>query len=158
MSEDLKVLFPEETVEVAGEQVKVHPFFFGQIAKIAKFCRPIVEALLASGIMTITKELGGTSSTIKLDTDFVPKLFQILDEGSEPLFCLIAYAVAKPRVWLDTIAIDEGILLSQKIWEVNADFFVARVMPILAKQLTGLVSTGETSSPASSDLGIAEPT
>ena len=73
-----------------------------------------------------------------------------MDDGGEPLMGLIAYAIGKERSWLDTIPVDTGITLAQKIYEVNADFFVARVMPQLTSKLSGFVSIGETSSPASS--------
>lgn len=153
MSDDLKVMFPDEVVEVAGGPVTVHPFYFGQLSRVAKFCKPIAETLLSSGIMTISSNTDNTS-TIKINNDFVPKMFQIMAEGSEPLIALVAYAVDKPREWLDKVPIDEGIKLTQKVWEVNSDFFVKRVMPILQSQLTKSGLIGGMSSPASSEMAI----
>lgn len=154
MSDDLKTLFPSEVVTVTGEPLTVHPFYFGQLSRVVKFCKPIAEALLSSGIMTITTNADNTAN-ITLNSDFVPKLFQIMDDGAEPLLCLVALAVGKPREWLDKIPLDEGILLTQKLWDMNSDFFVKRVMPMLAKNLIKLQSTGETSSPVSSAPVIA---
>lgn len=153
MSEDLKALFPIEVVEVTGGQVKAHPFYFGQLSRVAKLCKPIVEALISSGIMTITSNTDNTS-TIKIDNDFIPKLFQIMSDATEPVLCLVAFAVDKPRDWLDSLPVDDGIRLTTKIWEVNSDFFVKRVMPMLVpmlkSKLTTSDSTGGISSPASS--------
>lgn len=156
MSDDLKVLFPNETVTVAGEPIVVHPFYFGQISEVAKFCKPIVETLLSSGIMTITKD--SDKSTIRIDDDVIPKLFQILEGGAEPLLRLIAYAVGKPRTWLDTMPIDDGIMLTEKVWEINSNFFVERVIPLIASRLSRFVSIGETSSQDSSVTGTDAPT
>ncbi len=156
MSDDLKVLFPNETVTVAGEPIEVHPFYFGQISQVAKFCKPIVETLLSSGIMTITKD--GDKSTIKIDDDVIPKLFQILEGGTEPLLCLVAFSVGKPRAFLDTVPMDDGIVLTQTIWEINSNFFVERVIPLIASRLSRFVSIGETSSQDSSVTGTDAPT
>lgn len=150
MADDLEVLFPDEVVEVAGGPVTIHPFYFGQLSRVVKFCRPVVKALLESGIMTVTVNTDNTS-TITIDQNFIPKLFTLLDDAVEPLMGLVAFALGKPREWLDKLPMDVGIELTQKIWEINSNFFVKRVMPILAKQFSQFRSAGATSSPVSSE-------
>lgn len=150
MADDLAVLFSEITVEAKGEQIKLRPFGFGQLARVAKLVRPIAQALISAGLLTITQNSDNTS-TVNLDRNFIPKVFQLLDDGLEPLMLLIAYTIGKPRDWLDTLPPDEGLLLAQKVYDLNADFFVKRVMPHLGKMFSSFVSTGVTSSPGSSE-------
>lgn len=147
---DLKVLFPTVEMNVAGKDLKLHPFQFGKLARVAKLVKPIVQGLLMSGILTMTRVDGSNETKFSLANDFVPKLFELTDDAGEPLMQLIAFAVDQPRVWLDTVEADEGIVLAQKVWEVNADFFVKRVMPMLGATFTKSTLTGATSSQGSS--------
>lgn len=150
MPNDLAVLFPEVDVKAKGVDMKIRPFGFGQLARVARYVRPIAKALMDSGLLTIVREEGSDISTISLESDFIPKLFQVLDEAAEPVMALVAFACGKERTWLDDLPPDEGILLTQKIWEVNSDFFVKRVLPMIGPSLIGSNSTGATSSPDSS--------
>jgi len=147
---DLDVLFPGLTAKVRGEEVAVHPFYFGQLAKVAKLVKPIAEALIASGLLTITPDSENKTSNIQLASNFIPKMFEVADGAAEPVLQLIALAIRKERMWLDAVQIDEGIDLTTKVFQVNSDFFVKRVMPMLDSKLSKYVTIGETSSPGSS--------
>lgn len=157
---DIAVLFPARELTVRGENLTLKPFTFGELARVTRYVAPIARSLLASGIMTVIPPVeGSTNATIKIDPDFVPKLFGMLEDASEPLMELIAFAVKQERSWLNEVPADEGITLATQLWEVNADFFVKRVMPLLpAKMFSASPSTGETSSLDSSVPGIAEAT
>lgn len=155
---DLKVLFPEVDVKLKGKDMRVKPFGFGQLARVARLVRPIAQALLDSHIMTIERESGSDISTIKIDSDFIPKLFVILDTAAEPLMELLAFAIGQPRSWLDDLPADEGVNLAMKAWEVNSDFFASRVMPMLGTTFTKSISTGDTSSQVSSEPGTVAQT
>jgi hypothetical protein len=157
-SADLAALFPDKEVTVNGETFSIHPFFFGQLSTVTKFVKPIAQALLLSGMLKIEPPDATGLVKFRLDDNFVAGLFEAIEDVGDPLMKLIAYASGKDRAWLDTVPVDEGIRLTQKIWEINADFFVKRVMPMLGASLTKLKQTGEMSSQGSFDTGTAGPT
>lgn len=156
---DLEVLFPDREVTVKGEKLVLHPFYFGQLARVARLVKPIVFSLLSSGLLHMAPDASDpTKTTISLDTDFIPKLFDTADDIGEPLMELVAFGAGKERAWLNSVPADEGILLTQKVWEINSDFFVKRVLPMLGATFTKSLSTGATSSQGSSEQATAAPT
>ena len=127
MSEDLKVLFPGQEIAAGGETFMVTPFVFGDLPKVAK-CFAVIQSKIKGG-----------------------NLVEIAAEGGEDLIQLLCIAIKKPRAWFDTIASDEGLQLMATVIEVNRDFFVQRMSPVLAKfnqVVTGAKSSLASSAPA----------
>lgn len=126
MSEDIKVLFPGKEVQAAGEVFTISPFTFGQLPKVAQ-CFAAIQTKMQSG-----------------------NLIEIAAAGGEDLLMLLCLAVKKPRAWFDTLASDEGLQLMAAVIEVNRDFFVQRMSPVLARlnqAVTGAPSLPDSSAP-----------
>jgi hypothetical protein len=144
-SSDLEILFPGMDVKAGGETVTVKPFKFGQLAKAVKLLRPITDAVRDTGIA------GMNGSGFVLAADWPLRLPELMADGGEPLLEFVAFAVAKPREWLDTLDADEGVELTKTVFEVNSSFFVSRIAPKLglAVQVSPETSaeTGAPSSP-----------
>lgn len=118
---DLDVLFPGREVIVAGEAITVSPFKFGQLLKVAKFIAPIADAVRKANAVPSD---GSPLSWALL-------LPHVIVDGGESVFGLLAFVTGKPRAWLDNLESDEGFLLAKTVFETNADFFRARIAPML---------------------------
>lgn len=143
---DLKVLFPGEEVTVKGETFTVKPFTFGQLPRAAKLVAGLSRALANSGIIVFT---GGTDFAIA--ENWTAKIVTILSEGGEDLLAFVGFVVGKERPWFDDMDIPEGIALTKAVFQVNIDFFVQRVVPMMGEVMSSPL-TGETSSSDSSKL------
>lgn len=154
---DMEVLFPEgKGVTVAGETLTVTPFKFGQLSKVTHLLAPIVRNLTACGLVRIDTD--GQKTSMAIAADWPLRMVELMGEGGEDLLQLIAYAVGKPRAWLDTIEADQGIELGRAVVEVNADFFAKRILPMLQPKAAESPSDGDTSSASLSAQDTAEAT
>ncbi|MGZ3325698.1 MAG: DUF6631 family protein [Xanthobacteraceae bacterium] len=126
MSDDLKALFPGREVAAGGETIKVSPFVFGQLPKVAK-CFASIKGVIEGG-----------------------NLIEIASAGGEDLLQLLCLAANKPRAWFDTLPSDEGLSLMAAVIQVNRDFFVQRMSPVLQRLTQAVNGTGALSSPDSS--------
>lgn len=153
MTDDLAVLFPARQVRAGGEVLELKPFTFGQIQKAAKLLQPVAAAVEGAGIFSASKE--GGQFQFRLAADWPLHIVELLASGGGDLVAFVAFASAKPREWVEALGIDDGVALTKAIFELNADFFAQRVLPVL-----GLVSpsAGANLSASSSQPVIDEPT
>jgi hypothetical protein len=77
----------------------------------------------------------------------------LFGERGEDLVSALAVAIRKPREWVAARELDEAIRLSEAVFEVNADFFIQRLAPVLARVET----IGARFSNASSGTATATP-
>ena len=126
---ELGLLFPTGAVVVCkGEDLNLKPLGMGML--------PTVFAALKGMLPEDEKEKGIAS---KLNVSPV----ELFMEHSEAIIKLMALIVKKDRVWFDDLPPDEGLNLFTSILEVNADFFIKRVVPLFAAlpdRLTGLTT------------------
>lgn len=127
MTDDLKTLVPQEVVT----GVEVHPFKFIQIPRVMEVLGQYLNVL---------------GSLDDLDLNSVAQM--LLLDGGEGIFELILLSTGKDRAWLETLSSDEGVLILAKVIELNFDFFVQRVTPVLEGlsgrlSLRGKPKTGE---------------
>ena len=143
---DLDVLFPEgKEVLVQGESLVIKPYTFGQIARVSKLAYPIVAALQDSGLLKIETIEG--QANISIASDWPSRIVEIMGLGGEEFLQLVALSIGKPRAWLDTIQIDDGVTLAKAVIEVNSDFFAKRILPLLSVPKNPALD-GDTSSPS----------
>lgn len=143
---DLQTLFPGREVPLStGETISLAPFFFGQWPRAIKLFRPVTEAVQAAGIA------GFSSAGLTLAPDWPLRLPQVMDEAGEALLAFVAFATGKPREFFDTLGGDDGIALTRAVFEVQGDFFVQRIAPMLGLVIQPpAAADGAASSPASS--------
>ena len=136
---DLDVLYPTGIdVTVGKELVSVTPITFGMLPAVTKFLAPVVKALTESGVVQVVEVPGedGTSARkLVFAQDAMSRLSNVLEIGGEPVVCLIAAAIKKPRAFMDSVALDEGISLAKAIIEVNADLLLKKVLPMLGMNM-----------------------
>lgn len=147
---DLAALLPGREVTVhpvgqAPETLTLMPFYFGALPRAVKLLRPVTDAVRSAGIA------GFDGKDFALAPDWPMRLPQLMDEGGEALLEFVAFAVKKPRLWFDTLGTDDGIALTKAAFEVNGDFFVRKVAPMLGMSVQPeKAAAGEPSSPDSS--------
>ena len=139
MADDLNVLFPGTEITIAGETLTVKPFAFGLLPRVLKILRKVSDGLKGPSV----------------------DILAIMEDGGGDLMELLAVTTGKTRAWVDALPLDEGVLLTSTVLEVNRDVFTKAVVPRLTAlfDALGLVpSTGETSSGPSSPADTAGPT
>lgn len=90
-----------------------------------------------------------------------PDWWRLLTEDGDALIDAMAIACRKPREWVASLTLDDGVTLADAIFEVNLNFFIQRVLPMLtgasirlqqrasgAKPGTGAISSSDLSTPA----------
>ena len=96
-------------LRIAGEAIILKPLKVGQLPAFLRVISPVMKHLSAGEINWL----------------------ELFGERGDDLLAAIAIAVGKPRDWVDDLAADDAILLAAKVIEVNADFFVQRVVPTI---------------------------
>ncbi len=153
---DMETLFPGRDVTINGATIRVVPLFFGQYPQAVKLIRPLLTVFRESGAFGVkpAKQPDGTDGfQLTMSDNWLASLPLLLEHGGEALMQFFAFAMSKPRVWLDTVPGDQGLALAHAILSENADFFVQKIMPLLAEfglmKMVPTVKDGAESLPAS---------
>lgn len=117
MSEELKAIFPVKKITVAEMPFEIKPFTFGQLPKVMKLMEKV-----AGPVQTAYKE--GKSSD-------PATIMGIFATGGEDLIELMADAIKAPKEFVSNLDSDEGIKLLVTFIEVNKDFFIQRILPLI---------------------------
>lgn len=120
----LEILFPTGKEITIRELVYIiKPFKLGQIPKVLKSINPIINLF--------GQLVGQERNKLEVITG-------ILTNGGENILELIGLATNQPMEWVNDLELDEGIELLTGILEVNSDFFIKRVLPILTNGVATL--------------------
>ena len=143
MSEDLDKLLPAglDVKLGSGETLTLQPFKFGQLPKAIKLLRPVTDAVGGAGIARFD---GGN---FYLAPDWPLRLPALMDEAGESLLAFVAFASGMPREFVDGLQSDDGIALTKAAFQVNGDFFIARIAPRLGMATPKIPQAGAPSSP-----------
>ncbi|CAG2153221.1 DUF6631 family protein [Ralstonia mannitolilytica] len=130
-----------KVVTVAGTAVELTPIRLGELPRLLAAVRPIAADLSA-------------------DLSAEPDWLDLLARHGEEVLELLTLATRRERAWIEGLALDEAVTLACAVFEVNADFFVRRVAPSIARsgeRLAPILSAGTTPSPGSSPPATATP-
>lgn len=135
----LETFVPEPVVvEIAGESLEIAPLKVGELPAFIRAIRPFAQHL--------TEEVDWLA---------------LFGERGDDLVHALAVSVRRPREWVAARELDEAIRLAEAVFEVNADFFIQRLAPILArvanKVETVVTKTGARYSSASSHTATPSP-
>jgi hypothetical protein len=95
---------------VGGDQLEITPLRIGELPGFARAVKPIAAHLTLQ-----------------------PDWMLILGEDGEVLILALALACRRPPEWLAALSLDEAIQVAEAVFEVNADFFIQRVVPQLQR-------------------------
>ena len=97
-------------IRVAEQTIALTPLVLGELPAFAKAIQPFTS-----------------------DLAIEPDWLRLLGSHGEAMIDAMAIASRQPREWIAGLALDEAILLAQTLFEVNADFFIQRVVPKLGE-------------------------
>lgn len=123
------------TINIAGKSMNVNRIRVAQMATVMELVQPMAALLIKR-----EPDTNKPVSNIKVDQIDIPTL---LIRHSHSLQCLIAaiQAPGNPGVdekWVGDLELDDMIVLTTKVIEVNLDFFIQRVLPALSAALGSL--------------------
>lgn len=103
---------PPETMvlKIGDENLDITPLRIGELPAFARAVKPIAGHLSTQ-----------------------PNWILILAEDGESLIQALAIACRRPPEWLAALSLDEAIQVAEAVFEVNADFFIQRVVPQLQR-------------------------
>jgi len=97
------------TLEIAEIALEITPIRIGEIPALLAAVRPFAHRLV----------------------DAEPDWLELLADHGDALIKAAAVASRQPRDWVAALAMDDAIRLATTLFEVNADFFVQRVVPTI---------------------------
>lgn len=125
MSNELTALFPTgKQISICGENLTIKPFKFGELPKVFKAIEPITGTL---------------GSLLQSRSPDITVIANLISEGGESIMDLMCIAAKVPRSKLDEMEMDDGVELLVSIFEVNADFFIQKVLPLVNAKMTKTV-------------------
>lgn len=106
------------TLVIGGERLELTPLKVGDVPAFARAVQPVAASLSAS-----------------------PDWLALLAEHGEAVIDAVAIASRRPPEWVTNLALDEAVRLAEAVFEVNADFFIQRVLPSLTEAATRVSQT-----------------
>lgn len=106
------------TLVIGGERLDLTPLKVGDVPAFARAVQPVAASLSAS-----------------------PDWLALLAEHGEAVIDAIAIASRRPPEWVTNLEIDDAVRLAEAVFEVNADFFIQRVLPSLTEAATRVSQT-----------------
>jgi len=111
-------------VEIAGERIDLTPVKVGEVPAFARAVQPIAASLSAS-----------------------PDWLALLADHGEAVIEAIAIASRRPVDWVAGLDLDEAVQLAESVFEVNADFFIRRLLPRVTQAAARIGQTVERQTP-----------
>lgn len=126
MGNDTFVVLPPVPVfvEIAGERIDLSPLKVGEVPAFARAVQPIAASLSAS-----------------------PDWLALLADHGEAVIAAVAIAARRPVDWVAGLDLDEAVQLAESVFEVNADFFIRRLLPRVTQAAARVGQTIERQSP-----------
>lgn len=121
MTDELSTMFqtPARDVQVGENTVTVTPIRMGNLQAFTQAIKPI-----ASDVLDAMEGSGDLLTTIELHGERMIEAVQI--------------ATGVPRPELDSMMADDFVRLASAVIEVNADFFINRLLPAMKQEVETL--------------------
>jgi len=118
--DDTEVIAPAGQSVVLGDggAVRVEPLRVGQLPAFLRAIRPIMEAVRSQDV----------NDPEEID------LMPVFMEAPDAFIDAIGVATGLDRDTLDALGMDDLVALARAVIEVNTDFFVRRVAPLLKEE------------------------
>lgn len=100
-----------QSIEIAGDTLALTPIRVGEVPALLAAIKPIAPQLMSGD----------------------PDWLALLTDHGEAILDALAVAARRPREWVEGLALDDAVQLATVLFEVNADFFVQRVVPAIQR-------------------------
>jgi hypothetical protein len=138
---ELEVLFPGEDFPTSLGTVRVSPFKFKHFKDVL---------VIAKKYLTLFGVVAGDDPEEKKRNDFAYLLLEHGEGTLDDVTMLVSYSTGLERKDIDELSGDAAISLFFKVFEVNADFFVRKIVEGSNLVARRLVPAGVSLSPDSS--------
>lgn len=100
--------FPPEPVVVtlSGTALELTPIRLGELPRLLAVVRPLAEEITSD-----------------------PDWMALLGRHGDAVLDLLAITARRERAWINDLELADAVQLAAAVFEVNADFFVGRVVP-----------------------------
>lgn len=123
---ELAVMFPEgKALSIHDANLTIKPFKFGELSKVIK---------LTDGL------LGAVVGAMKYKQDIVYVIKTIIGDNGDQVAELLALSSKQSVEWVNDLEVDEAIELFTAVIEVNADFFIRKVLPQMTNHMASLAA------------------
>ena len=95
---------------IGGESLELTPLKVGELPAFARAVQPVVDSLSVSN-------------------DWMA----LLAKHGEAVIAAVAIASRRPAAWVAGLELDEAVRLADAVFEVNADFFIRRLLPVITE-------------------------
>ena len=144
MIDQLEILEPQaKAVEYRGERLEIQPLTIGMLPKFVRLARPVIDALLEA-------DLAQSPAGAEVDL-----LLEVIGDHGEAVIAAAALVTAKPQAWIEAGDPAEFVELATAIFEVNRDFFIRKLAPLLAGRAKPSPGSGVMPSNSSSSTATA---
>ena len=144
MTGALDVLEPEaRAVQYQGERLEIQPLTIGMLPKFVRLARPVIDALIDADLAQLR------------DGDELDVLLDLVVDHGEASFAAAALVTGKPQAWIESGDPAEFVELATAIFEVNRDFFIQKLAPLLAGRARPSPGSGAMPSSSSSSTATA---
>ncbi|AUM01563.1 hypothetical protein B4966_10640 [Rhodocyclaceae bacterium] len=97
-----------QVVTVAGVAIELTPIRLGELPRLLAIVQPLAEDLTGD-----------------------PDWMALLGRHGEAVLDLLVITTRRERAWINDLPLDDAVQLAAAVFEVNADFFVAHVVPAI---------------------------
>lgn len=123
---ELATLFPNgKEVNIHDANLVIKPFKFGELSKVIKLTDGIMGALL---------------SAFGEKQDLTAVLKTIIGDHGDQVSQLMAISSKQTVEWVNDLEVDEAIELFAATVEVNADFFIRKVLPTMTARMQSVAA------------------
>lgn len=98
-------------IVINSENLELTPIRVGEIPAFAGAIQPILSRL----------------------SDSEPNWIALISEHGDAVIDAIAIAVHRSPEWIKALELDDAVRLASKVFEVNADFFIQRLLPSITE-------------------------
>lgn len=136
MTDELDVLEPTAIAVVyLGERLEVRPLTVGQLPRLVRTAKPLIDAVLALDALPQDADAG-----------LVTLLLELTDQHGEAAITAVAVATGKDAAWIARGNLAEFVELARAVVAANRDFFVQKLAPLLAGRAMTRNGGGKTAS------------
>lgn len=121
-----------------GTTITVRPITVGQLPRFVKAVRPAFGALVALAPADSSPGAGGGQGADPADAAAeeaggldIEGMLDVYAEHGEVLTEALCIVTGEPRDRIEALGLDDALQLLRALWEVNRDFFVHRLVPML---------------------------
>lgn len=99
------------TIVIGGESLDLTPIRVGELPALSRAIQPIVSSL----------------------SDPQPDWIALISEHGDAVIDAVVIAARRPREWVANLDLDDAVRLASAVFEVNADFFIRRLLPSMTE-------------------------